>query len=87
MRDMNTLIGKLGGKKFLITLGGAAVILLHNYLGMSTQMASEVVGLLMAYIVGQSVADGWSGGATSSVAAVNAETAAETKHVREMAKK
>jgi hypothetical protein len=83
MRDMNAVIGKLGGKKFLVTLGGAAVLILHNWLGLSTQSATEIVGLLMTYVVGQSVADGWSGGATSSVAAANAEA----KAMREMAAK
>ncbi len=83
MKDFNGVIGKLGGKKLLAALVGVLVVILHSWLGLSPEAAKEIAGLLMTYIIGQSVADGWSGGATSSVSAANAEA----KHFREMGKK
>jgi hypothetical protein len=69
MMDLNGIIGKLGGKKLMAAIAGVLVVLLQSWLGFSPETAKEIVGLLMTYIIGQSVADGWSKGKTSSTAA------------------
>lgn len=63
-----TILGKLGGRKFLIALFGAIAIGLHNWLGISEDAVLALGGVVAAYVFGQGVADGFSGGATSTVA-------------------
>jgi hypothetical protein len=60
------LLGKLGGRKFLMALVGVAAIGLHNWLNIDTQAVMTLGGVIAAFIFGQGIADGLSGGATSS---------------------
>jgi len=69
------IIGKLGGKKLLVLF--AALVLefgttvLATNLGITADQLAELLQAIMGtagvFIVGQSVADGWSKGATSHV--------------------
>jgi hypothetical protein len=62
------ILGKLGGRKFLVALFGVVAIGLHSWLGIDEQSVLAVGGIVAAYVFGQGVADGFSGGATSTVA-------------------
>ena len=62
------ILGKLGGRKFLMAVFGIIVVLLHDKLGLDTTATTTVAGGIAAYILGQGVSDGMTGGATSSVA-------------------
>lgn len=64
------ILGKLGGRKFLMALIGVGAIGLHNWLNIDTQAVMTLGGVIAAFIFGQGVADGLSGGATSSTAGV-----------------
>jgi hypothetical protein len=79
MSAFQSLIVKLGGKKFAAMIGGLAALLIITGLRMlsvkfgyplSDDMANaitlKVTGVVVALILGQSFADGWSQGATSS---------------------
>jgi hypothetical protein len=60
------LLGKLGGRKFLMAVVGVIAIGLHNWLGINTEGVITLGGVVAAFIFGQGIADGLSGGATSS---------------------
>jgi len=60
------ILGKLGGRKFLMALIGVLAIGLHNWLNIDTQAVITLGGVISAFIFGQGIADGLSGGATSS---------------------
>ena len=62
------ILGKLGGRKFLVAVFGALAIGLHSWLGLSEDAVIALGGVVAAYVFGQGVADGLSGGATSTVA-------------------
>ena len=62
------VLGKLGGRKFLVAVFGALAIGLNGWLGISEQAVLALGGIVAAYVFGQGVADGFSGGATSTVA-------------------
>ena len=68
------ILGKLGGRKFLVALFGTLAIALHAWLGLDEQSILAVGGIVAAYVFGQGVADGFSGGATSSVAKLPVES-------------
>lgn len=67
---LNT-IGRLGGRKFLLAIVGVAAVVAQSVLGISPDQVLWIGGIVVTYILGQSVADGMSGGATSTVARVN----------------
>ena len=69
------ILGKLGGRKFLAALFGALAIALHSWLGLDEQSVLALGGIVAAYVFGQGVADGFSGGATSSVAKLTGPSA------------
>jgi hypothetical protein len=71
---VNNILGQLGGKKFLLALFGLAAVVLNAKFGVSEQSVLAVGGIVAAYVLGQGLADGLSGGATSSVAQLNAGT-------------
>ena len=87
------VIGKLGGKKFLIALISFVLqsifAVLGPQLGLTPEDIVEILRTLLgttgAYLVGQSVADGWSGGKTSHVVRANQRIAA--KYAAKAAKK
>ena len=60
------ILGKLGGRKFLMAVIGVVAIGLHNWLNIDTQAVMTLGGVIGAFIFGQGIADGLSGGATSS---------------------
>lgn len=65
---MQKLIAKLGGRKFLlalVTLLGVAVASLTGY-EIDANLRDTLVGVLGTYLLGQGLADGLSGGKTSS---------------------
>jgi hypothetical protein len=62
-----TILGKLGGRKFLVALFGALAIGLHSWLGIDESSVIALGGVVAAYVFGQGIADGFSGGLTSSV--------------------
>jgi hypothetical protein len=61
------VLGKLGGRKFLVAVFGAVAIGLNSWLGISEDAVLALGGIVAAYVFGQGVADGFSGGMTSSV--------------------
>lgn len=63
---MNNVLAKLGGRKFVLAIFGVIAIAAHNYLGISQETVMVVGGVVASYIFGQGIADGLSGGATSS---------------------
>ena len=67
---MLAILGKLGGRKFLMAVFGVIAIALHSWLGISMEAVLTIGGVVAAYVFGQGVADGFSGGSTSSVAAL-----------------
>ena len=75
---MNNILGQLGGKKFILALFGLVAVVLNAKFGVSEQSVLAVGGIVAAYVLGQGLADGLSGGATSSVAQVNAAAAPNT---------
>jgi hypothetical protein len=52
----------------LLALFGVIAIALHNWLGIDQDSILALGGVVSAYVFGQGIADGFSGGATSSVA-------------------
>lgn len=60
------IIAKLGGRKFLMAIFGVIAVVAQSHFGVSEQTTMTVAGVIAAYIFGQGVADGLSGGATSS---------------------
>ena len=67
------ILGKLGGRKFLVAVFGALAIGIHSWLGIDEQSVVALGGIVAAYVFGQGIADGFSGGATSTVASLNNE--------------
>jgi hypothetical protein len=61
------ILARLGGRKFLLALFGALAIALHSWLGIDQESVLTLGGVIAAYVFGQGIADGFSGGATSSV--------------------
>lgn len=68
---MLNFIGKMGGRKFLVALVALAAVVLNATLGISEQSVLIGGGIAISYILGQSFADGLTGGATSTTANVN----------------
>jgi len=64
-------IGRCGGRKFLIAITGVILMACKNYFGLDDQTVAWIAGVIGVYIGGQSLADGLSGGATSTSARVN----------------
>jgi len=70
---MNTIIGKLGGKKFIVALLGLIAVVVAALTGyeIAPETLQTVAAIVSSYLIGQGVADGFSGGKTSSVAKAN----------------
>ncbi len=62
------ILGRLGGRKFLVAVFGALAVALHGWLGIDPDSVLALGGIVAAYVFGQGVADGFSGGSTSTVA-------------------
>ncbi len=65
---MNSFIGKIGGRKFIVALFAMIAVVLQHTLGINPEVVYTIGGVAAAYVTGQGIADGMSGGATSSVA-------------------
>jgi len=65
---MKKLIGKLGGRKWLISLVSVLLVGLNRVIGLdlSETAIASIAGIAAALVLGQGFADGASGGATST---------------------
>jgi len=65
---MKALIGKIGGRKFLLAIIGAVLIALSSVIGieLSPEKITAVSGIVASFILAQGYADGKSQGATST---------------------
>jgi hypothetical protein len=59
-------LAKLGGRKFILAVFGVIAIALHSWLGIDVDAVITIGGVIASFLVGQGIADGLSGGATSS---------------------
>ena len=85
------IIGKLGGKKFLLVIIAIFLEVAIRFFDLEltedqiTQLGENIVMIVLVFIGDQSIADGWTKGATSHVVkkaqldAAKAATAAEKK--------
>lgn len=62
---MNNIITKFGGKKMCGLVGYIALMLFKDKLGLGPDEVEKISQTLMAYFIGQGVADGLSKGKTS----------------------
>lgn len=60
------LLAKLGGRKFVLAVAGVVAVALSSAFGLDPRAIMTVAGVISAYIFGQGLADGLSGGITSS---------------------
>ena len=64
---MNSFIGKIGGRKFLVALVGLIGVIVAAVTGFDlAQHTTLIVGIVAPYLIGQGVADGLSKGATAT---------------------
>ncbi len=76
---MNVIIGRLGGKKFIVALFGLVAVVVAAISGIDIKpYENAFMSVIASFLVGQGVADGLSGGKTSSVSA-SADADAEGK--------
>ena len=61
-------MGFFKSKKFTAFIVGLIALALTELAGVSEQIATQIAGIMGAYLLGQGVADGLSKGATSNVA-------------------
>ena len=72
---MKALIGKLGGRKFLLALVTAVVIALSSLIGLDlpVEKVASIAAVVVGFIVAQGYADGKTDGKTSTTAQVDPE--------------
>lgn len=63
---MVSVLAKLGGRKFVLAVFGAVAIAAHAWLGIDESAVMTLGAVISAYIFGQGIADGLSGGVTST---------------------
>jgi len=64
---MKKLIGKIGGRKFVVALVSMIGIVVAAVTGIDIAPYKEtIIGILGTYLLGQGIADGLSGGKTST---------------------
>lgn len=63
---MNKFLGKIGGRKFILAVFMPIAIALSSAFGISETVIMTIGGIVATYIGAQGVADGLSGGATST---------------------
>lgn len=66
-----SILGKMGGRKFLMMIVGVLALGLHNWLGLDQNAVIAIGGLIATYVLGQSVSEGMSNGATSTTTPVS----------------
>ena len=76
---MLPILARLGGRKFIVAVFGAIAVGLHSWLGIDPDSVLALGGIIAAYVFGQGIADGFSGGSTSSVAQLNLTESPEQK--------
>jgi len=62
---MNGFLGKVGGKKMFALIGYVCLTMFKDKIGLGEEEFGNISKTLMAYFIGQGVADGLSKGATS----------------------
>ena len=72
---MKALIGKMGGRKFLLALATVLVVGLSSLIGLDlpTEKVASIAAVVVGFLVSQGYADGKSLGATSTTAQVDPE--------------
>ncbi|GMV78852.1 MAG: hypothetical protein AMXMBFR7_00360 [Planctomycetota bacterium] len=63
---MRAFLGKLGGRKFILAVFGAIAVGLNGLLGLDEASILALGGIVATYLMGQGIADGLSGGFTST---------------------
>lgn len=64
---MKAIVAKLGGRKFIVALVGLVIVIVDSLTGWDLTGQKELlITILGGYLIGQGVADGLSGGKTSS---------------------
>jgi len=65
---MKAFLGKVGGRKFIVTILGLAAMMVNGLTGVNIDDATVqmIAGIVASFVIGQGVADGLSGGATST---------------------
>ena len=64
---MSSFLGKIGGRKFVVALLGLVGVVVAALTGLDIEPYKEtVMGILGSFLIGQGLADGLSGGKTSS---------------------
>lgn len=65
------ILGKLGGRKFLMAIAGVLAVALHKYIPwVDPNDVLAIAAIVATYIVGQSYSDAKTGGATSTTTPV-----------------
>ncbi len=64
------ILGKLGGRKFLMAIFGVLALALHNRFGIDTESVLAIGGIIATFILGQSYSEAKTGGATSTTTPV-----------------
>lgn len=81
---MNNFLAGLGGRKFVVALLGIIAVIVATKTGIEIKpeilekLVTAIGAITGAYVVSQGVADGLSGGATSSVVQAKKETDANS---------
>jgi len=67
---MKAFLGKVGGRKFILAIISVVVMVLNGALGLDIPESTVQVvgGIVAAFLLGQGLADGMSGGSTSTSA-------------------
>lgn len=64
---MKNFLKKIGGRKFLVAVFGVVTVVVMSLTGIDiAQYQDALIGILGTYLLGQGLADGLSGGATST---------------------
>ncbi len=65
-------LGKIGGRKFILAIVGVIAVALHKQFSwIDSNDVMTIGGIVATYIVGQSISDGMTGGATSTTTPVS----------------
>ncbi len=65
------ILGKLGGRKFLMAILGVVAVSIHKYFAWIDPNDVLAIGaIVVSYIFGQSISDGMTGGVTSTTTPV-----------------
>ncbi|MBE7558231.1 hypothetical protein HS125_04525 [bacterium] len=69
---IQAFIGGLGGRKFVLCVSAVLVIVGQSTLSLSNDQILAIAGVVCAFVLGQGIADGGSGGLTSWAARIKA---------------